>query len=62
MLHRIWKVNRNETSHAVGRENIGENDRVPIRLQLCNTVVLGRADQGDSTTMRFLPWTRCCLP
>jgi hypothetical protein len=41
MLRIIWRVNRNGTSHAVNRENIGENHNVRIRLRLCNTVVLG---------------------
>jgi len=41
MLLRILTVNRTGTSGAIDRENIGENHDVPIRLQLCNTVVLG---------------------
>ena len=41
MLRRIRRVNRNGTSHAANRENIGENHDAPIRLQVCNTVVLG---------------------
>jgi hypothetical protein len=39
MLRRIWRVNRNGTSHAANRENIGENHNLPVRLQFCNTVV-----------------------
>jgi hypothetical protein len=42
MLLRILTVNRTGTSGAIDRENIGENHDVPIRLQLCNTVVLGK--------------------
>jgi hypothetical protein len=35
VLRRIWRANRNGTSPAANRQNLGENHSVPIRLQFC---------------------------